>query len=124
MAGTNTPTYSYYTVQLAFSSHLTTTAVSDGGVHNYESNFGVVIADQHKVITTNMGKLYSIDFYESSHRSEMYGVLSALATIKHLISEFDISIPPGKQFQLYCDNRSVVDKISYRRQLRRTVNQH
>jgi hypothetical protein len=54
----------------------------------------------------------------------MYGVLSALVAIKHLISEFDISIPPGKQFQLYCDNRSVVDKISYRRQLRRTVNQH
>jgi hypothetical protein len=49
-------------VQLAFSSHLPTTAVSDGGVHNYESNFGLVIADQHKVITTNMGKLYSIDF--------------------------------------------------------------
>jgi hypothetical protein len=48
--------------------------------------------------------------FEPSHHSEMYGVLSALVTIKHLISELNITIPPGKQFQLYCDNRSVVYK--------------
>jgi GTP1/Obg family GTP-binding protein len=37
----------------------------------------------------------------------------------------EITIPPGKAFQLYCENQTVVNKVKHhRRELRRTVNQH
>jgi hypothetical protein len=36
----------------------------------------------------------------------------------------DITISLRKEFHIYFDNRSVVDKIRLRRKLRRTVNQH
>jgi hypothetical protein len=90
-----------------FASSYLITIVSDGGAHHYEGNFGLAIADNSKVLVTNMGKLYSIDFYESSHRSEIYGVLASLVTIKYLIIEQQIKIPHGKQIHMFCDNASV-----------------
>jgi hypothetical protein len=98
--------------------------VSDGGVYQYEGNYGLVIADHYTILVSNMGKIYSIDFYESSHRSEMYGVMASLVTIKHLLISLSISLPQGKEFHMYYDNISVVNKINFRRKLRCTVNQH
>jgi hypothetical protein len=98
--------------------------VSDGGVYQYEGNFGLVTADHYTILASNMGKIYSIDFYESSHQSEMYGVMASLVTIKYLLLSLHISLPQGKEFHMYCDNSSVVNKINFRRKLRRTVNQH
>jgi hypothetical protein len=40
--------------------------VSDGGVHNYQSNYGVVIAAQcSQQLARAMGKIYSITFHDS-----------------------------------------------------------
>jgi hypothetical protein len=43
---------------------------SDGGVHNYEGTFGVVLSDGNSPFVQNNGKFYSVDFYESSYRSD------------------------------------------------------
>jgi hypothetical protein len=45
--------------------------VSDGGVHNNHSNFGLVIATKSRIIAQNKGQIYSIEFHESSYQSEL-----------------------------------------------------
>jgi hypothetical protein len=42
--------------------------VSDGGVHNYHGNYGVVMAQSTNILAKTMGKLYSVEFNESSYR--------------------------------------------------------
>jgi hypothetical protein len=70
----------------AFISPNPLTAVSDWG-QKYEGNlFCLINTDHYTVLAANMGKLYSIDFYEPSHFSEMYGVLALVVSIRHLIS--------------------------------------
>jgi hypothetical protein len=96
---------------------------SDGGVHNYHGNFGVVIACKSHSLLSNYGKLYSIEFYESSFRLEMYGVLVGLVTYHHMVKELETQMYPGKKINVYCDNKSVVNKISSQQELWRTVNQ-
>jgi hypothetical protein len=98
---------------LAFSSPNELMAVSGGGVHNYEWNFGLVITDQYTMLATKMSKLYSIEFYESSHHFVMYGVLVPLVSIQHLISAYNIDIPTGKQVKIFCDNSSMVNKFIF-----------
>jgi hypothetical protein len=100
------------------------TIVSDGGVHNYHGNFGLVIAHKSTSLAVNYGQLYSIEFYESSYRSELYGVLSGLVTFHHLVTTLKLQLPAKKKLLLYCDNKSVVNKLTSRQELRRTVNQH
>jgi hypothetical protein len=39
--------------------------VSDGGVHELQGSFGVVITKENETITTNKRKLYSTDFHQS-----------------------------------------------------------
>jgi Reverse transcriptase (RNA-dependent DNA polymerase) len=98
--------------------------VSDGGVHSYQSNFGVILAEGTLPLATSMGKIYSVELYESSHRSEMYGMLAGIIVLKHLITYLSLNIPEDKKLQFFCDNRSVVRKVNDRLQQRRTVNQH
>jgi ribonuclease HI len=100
------------------------TIVSDGGVYNYQGNFGVIMACKGHPLMINYGKLYSIEFYESSFRSELYGVLAGLVTFNYICKELQVVVPEGKEVNLFCDNKSVVNKISSRQELRRTVNQH
>jgi hypothetical protein len=57
---------------------------SDGGVHNYEGTFGIAISDGTSLLATNNGKFYSVDFCESSYRSELYAMLSGVLTFKSL----------------------------------------
>jgi hypothetical protein len=96
--------------------------VSDGGVHKYQGNFGLVIAYKGDSLATNHGKLYSIEFYESSYRSKLYGVLAGLVSFHHLITALEITLPRTKNLLLFCDNKSVVNKIQQSRQeLRRTT---
>jgi hypothetical protein len=39
---------------------ITINIVSDGGVHSYQSNFGIVIATKSKIVAQNMGQIYSV----------------------------------------------------------------
>jgi hypothetical protein len=41
--------------------------ISDGRVSNLQGTFGVVITNGHNIIATNLGKLYSIDYHQSSY---------------------------------------------------------
>jgi ribonuclease HI len=93
-------------------------------VHNYQGNFGVVIAYKGTPLSVNYGKLYSIEFYKSSYRSELYGILAGLTTLNYLITALQLQLPARKNLFLYCDNKLVVNKISSRQVLRQTVNQH
>jgi hypothetical protein len=43
---------------------------SDGGVYEGQGTFGVVISDKATPVIVNYGKLYSMDLYENSYRSE------------------------------------------------------
>jgi hypothetical protein len=38
--------------------------VSDGGVHKYHSNFGLVIASKSRIVAQNLGQIYSVEFHE------------------------------------------------------------
>jgi hypothetical protein len=98
--------------------------MSNGGVHNYQGNFGLVIAHKGVHLAVNYDKLYSIEFYESSYHSELYGVLSGLVTFHHFLNSLEIILPFLTKIKLLCDNKSVVNKIISRTELRRTVNQH
>jgi hypothetical protein len=51
---------------------------TDGGVSNSQGTFGVVISDAGSPVLQNNGKFYSPTFYESSYRSEAYGLLVGL----------------------------------------------
>jgi hypothetical protein len=84
--------------------------VSDGGVHDYQSNYGVVIADDADTFAKNLGKIYSIQFHESSYRSEMYGLLAAIASLRHIITTNDIIIPQRKQLNIYRSEQSTQDE--------------
>jgi hypothetical protein len=98
--------------------------VSDGGVHNYQSNFGLVIASQSQVVATNKGKIYSIEFHKSSYRSELYGVLAAAVSMPHIIDTHKITIRRQKELFFYCHSKSVVKTINSGLEIWRTVNQH
>jgi hypothetical protein len=101
-----------------------TNVVSDGGIYNYQSNFGLVIATKSKVLVMNKGKIYSNEFHESSYRSELYGVLAAVVSVRHIFKIHQINIPRQKQVYFYCDNKSVVKTINNCLELCCTVNQH
>jgi hypothetical protein len=98
--------------------------VSDGGVHNYEGTFGVVISDGIYPIVHNNGKLYSVDFFESSFRSELYAMLAGLLTLEALCNEFGAICNTQRHIRLFSDNKRVVQRISNRRRNKRTINQH
>jgi ribonuclease HI len=98
--------------------------VSDGGVHDYNSNYGVVIAFKSSIVATNKGKIYSVPFHESSYRSEMFGMLAATVSLRYIIEHHKMTMAPNKQLYFYCDNKSVVKLINLRLETRRTVNQH
>jgi hypothetical protein len=55
---------------------------SDGGVHNYEGTFGVVLSDGISSFAQNSGKFYSVDFCASSYRSELYAMLAEVLSFK------------------------------------------
>jgi hypothetical protein len=46
---------------------ITINIVSNGGVHQYHSNFGLVIATKSKIVAQNMGQICSVEFHESSY---------------------------------------------------------
>jgi hypothetical protein len=71
-----------------------------------------------------MDQIYSIELYELSYRSELYGMLAGIVLLQYILSHHSIELPLEKQINFYCDNRSVVNKIKDRLQRRRTVNQH
>jgi hypothetical protein len=62
--------------------------VSDGGVINYEGTFGLVISNGTNPIAKNNGKLYSVDFFESSFRSKLYALLAGLITFESIGFEY------------------------------------
>jgi ribonuclease HI len=97
---------------------------SDGGVHNYQSNYGVVIAQGAQQLARAMGKIYSITFHESSYIAELYGLLAGTVIIQHIIQKYSIKLPISKKLDFYCDNKSAITIITERLKLRRTVNQH
>jgi ribonuclease HI len=98
--------------------------VSDGGVHKYEGNYGVVIAQGINILASTKGKIYSVEFHESSYRSELHGMLAGVVMLRHIIKEYSINWPKGKKVEIYCDNKAAVTTISLRLEARRTVNQH
>jgi uncharacterized protein YecA (UPF0149 family) len=45
---------------------------SDGGIHDYQGTFAVVLSEEDEPLLQNHGKLYSQTFYETSFRSVAY----------------------------------------------------
>jgi hypothetical protein len=97
---------------------------SDGGVHEGQGTFGVVVSDKAHPLIVNYGKLYSMDLYESSYRSEAYGMLAGLRTLQNFLTMHYISLPKRKTISIFCDIKSLVKRINECRRTRITVNQH
>jgi ribonuclease HI len=97
---------------------------SDGSVHNYEGTFGIAISDGSSLVATNNGKFYSVDFCESSYRSELYAMLSGVLTFKSLCIHSNIIHRAKIRLQLISDCKTLVNKVNNRLQNRRTTNQH
>jgi hypothetical protein len=51
-------------------------------------------------------------------------MLAGLVMLTHIIDQNRFILPQGKKFDLYCDNKAVINTINSRLELRRTVNQH
>ena len=98
--------------------------ISDGGVHNYEGNFGVIISDGSSPIASTNGKLYSVDFFESSFRSEMYSMLAGIMSLRQIHKTYNIHNANPRKLYLYSDNKPLIKKVNNRIKIRRTVNQH
>jgi ribonuclease HI len=75
-------------------------------------------------LVTNVGKIFSIPFHESSYRAELFGMLAAVTTLRHIIELYEISIQERKKFLFYCNNKSVVKTINSTLDMQRTVNEH
>jgi ribonuclease HI len=103
----------------------TTYIVSDGGVYNYEGTYGLVISNGDTIVAQNNGKMYSVDFYESSYRSELYAMLAGLLTFKAINDEYGMHQEKIKNIQLISDNnKRLVQKVCKRMINKRTINQH
>ena len=98
--------------------------ISDGGVHNYEGIFGVMISDGLSPIASNKGKLYSVDFFETSYRSEMYSMLAGIMSLHYLHKQYHFNTKNSQRLHLFSDNKTLVHKVNNRRKVKRTVNQH
>jgi hypothetical protein len=97
---------------------------SDGGAHDYQGTVGVIISDRATPVMMNHEKLYSPVSYESSYRSEAYGLLAGIKTLKYPINALGVNIPRGKTIIMFCDNNCLVRRTNKRRTTRITVNQH
>jgi hypothetical protein len=97
--------------------------VSDGGVHDYNSNFGMVIALKSMTLATNKGKIYSITFHESSYRSEMFRLLASIVSLHYIIKTYHMTVSTNKILNFYCDKKSVIKLVNARQELQRKVNQ-
>jgi hypothetical protein len=98
--------------------------VSDGGVYNYEGTFGVVISDGSNPLVKNYGKMYSLDFCESSYRSELYAMLAGVLTLQAVSTEYGALSCNNITVHLITDNKALVRKINNRLRNKRTTNQH
>jgi hypothetical protein len=57
--------------------------VTDGGVNDHNSTFGVIITNGTHLMITNMGTLYTIENFESSYQSELYALLAGIITLSN-----------------------------------------
>jgi hypothetical protein len=64
--------------------------VSDGGVYNYHSNFGVSIASASLPLAHTFGKIYSTELYEASYGAEIYRMLAGTVLLQHVLSHHSI----------------------------------
>jgi hypothetical protein len=86
--------------------------VSDGGVHDYNSNFGLVIAVKSRIVATNKGKIYSVEFHELSYRSELFGMLAAAVSLLYIIEKNKLQVASNKILHFYCDNKLVIKLVN------------
>jgi hypothetical protein len=97
---------------------------SDGGVYNHEGTFGIVISDGNAPLAHNNGKFYSVDFCESSFRSELYAMLAGILTFQSLCIHYK-ALPTAKiTINMVSDCKTLVNKVNKRLNNRRTTNQH
>jgi hypothetical protein len=68
--------------------------VSDGGIHNYQSNYGLVLAIKSYSLATNMRKKY-IGFPSTNHylAQNLFGMLAPVKTLWHIIDFYKITLP-------------------------------
>jgi ribonuclease HI len=97
---------------------------SDGGVHNYEGTYGVVLSNGASQFATNHGKIYSVDFCESSYRLELYAMLAGILTFKSLHTLSGIDSSTKITVKIFSDNKELVKKVNNRLRNTRKTNQH
>jgi hypothetical protein len=97
---------------------------SDGGAYNHEGTFGMVISDGNALLAHNNGKFYSVDFCESSFRSELYAMLAGILTLKSLCIHYKALHTAKITIKMVSDCKTLINNINNRLHNRRTTNQH
>jgi hypothetical protein len=97
--------------------------ITDGGTYKYNGTYVVVIAHEETMFGTNYGKLYSPEFYKSSYRSEIYALLVGIISFHQMIGRNNQE-EIERIINTYCDNKSPINRINKRPNIRMTVNQH
>jgi hypothetical protein len=98
--------------------------ITDGGVYDQNSTFGVIIINGTHIMLTNMGTLYSMENFKSSYRSELYGLLAGIVTLNTALRSRQQALRHPTKIKIHCDNMSLIKQISVRRKQRHSVNQH
>jgi ribonuclease HI len=83
-----------------------------------------VISDGNTPLANNNGKFYSVDFCESSFRSELYAMLAGILTFKSLCLHYKALPTATITIKMVSDCKTLVHKINNRLNDRRTTNQH
>jgi hypothetical protein len=86
--------------------------ITAGGLDDNWGTFEVIISDGGKlVLAENMGQLYSIDFLQTSYRSELYGMVAGLVTFNQVVAPLRQEPPLPLILNLHTDNMQVLNKI-------------
>jgi hypothetical protein len=97
---------------------------TDRGTYHNTGAFGISISNGSSIVAYNKGRLIPNDFYQSSFRSEMYGILAGPTSMQILYEFYHIDPSHIKTIEINCDNQKVIQRIQARRKLKCTTNQH
>jgi hypothetical protein len=75
--------------------------ITDGGVHDHKSTFGAVITNGTHLMATNMGTLYIMENFESSHRSELCGVLAGITILNLVLQKRQQELSYSTKIEIY-----------------------
>lgn len=98
--------------------------VSDGGQEYDSGSYGAIMTADQMEIAKTKGKTPDAPELHSSFRSEAYGILAALTLLRCIQDRWYIKFNDGHNFLVYCDNESLIKRITKHRRHKLTVKEY